>query len=122
MTTPNQDFDKKLNELKSQLIKVQEEIKKVEKEKEEERAIKNYRTDFLNNNSVFVKEVSLEFNDNHFFIIGKDKDLAYILKLEKKEAEKLADYLDYELGKAQINNLLEREIIENMFGPLFKKD
>lgn len=123
MNTPDQDFEMKLIELNSILKDVQDKIAKVEKERiayVEEHGRKN----FLLMNSIDMSEVSIERHNDTYFIIGKDDTFSYVLRLTQYQAEVLADDLDAELGKVQIERIqakeLETNIVQNMFAPYLR--
>lgn len=122
MTLENKSFDAKLVELNAQLKSIQDQITKVEKSKQE--AIKemasNQRGFFLTRNSIPLDEVSLEKYNGIYFIVAKDAEFEYVMRLTKEQAEVLADDLDHEFGKELVDNILQKEIINNMFNPLFK--
>lgn len=125
MYTPDQDFDMKLIELNSILKDVQGKIAEVEKERLTY-IEKHGRSNFLLMNSVDMDEISLERHGDTYFIIGNDDSFSYVVRLTQYQAEVLADNLDAELGKVQIERLetkeLEQNMIQTMFAPFLAKN
>jgi hypothetical protein len=119
MNSKNQNFDNRLAELKNELSKIQKEIKQVEEEKDKHLANNAYRKEFLLQNSIPLTEARIEKYDQTYFIVVKDDKFEYVVRLTKDQAAYLADELDHELNKELIDALIQREVVGNMFNPLF---
>lgn len=117
----NKDFDTVLKELNFKLSEIQNQILEVKQAKEDFLKAGSARKDFLLRNSIPLKETALEVYDQNFFVIGSDGSFTYAMRLTKEQAEYLANSLDAELGKAQIDNLLSKEITKNLINPILKK-
>lgn len=117
----NKDFDTVLKELNLKLSEIQNQITEVKKAKDDFLKAGNARKDFLLRNSIPLREVTLEVYDDNFFVIGSDGSFTYAMRLTKDQAEYIADSFDAELGKAQIDKLLSKEITKNLINPILKK-
>jgi hypothetical protein len=116
----HEDLDKVLAELNLKLNEIQNQISEVRKAKESLSKAKTARADFLSKNSIPLSEATLEVHGGNYFIVGKDETFTYVMNLTKSQAEYLADSLDSELGKAQIEQLLASEIVRSSFESIFK--
>jgi len=119
MKINNENFDAKLIELNAKIAELQREVKAVENQKQNYILNNNARKSFLLENSIDFKNVKLEKHDGVYFIIAEDDTFEYVLRLNKGQAEQLADDLDHQLGKDLVDGLVQKEIISNMFNPLF---
>jgi hypothetical protein len=117
MDTPDQTHDKKINELKLQIERLQQEVHRAEKEKEKES-----RFDFLVKNSTPMSAISLEYHNGLFFILGNDNKNTYAMRLSKEQAEVLADDLDHELGKTKVDELFQSEMVRRLISPFLKQN
>lgn len=121
MKSDNQNLDKRLSELRSELTKIEKEIKNIEEEKQKQILNTRQRKEFLLQNSLPLMQVTVEKYDQTYFIVVKDDKFEYVVRLTKDQAAYLADDLDHELSKDLIDNLIQKEVVGNMFNPLFFK-
>ena len=119
MESKNKDFDKRLLELNKKIIEIQKEINQVEQEKEKHFTKNVYRKEFLLKNSIPLTEARIEKYDQTYFIVVKDDKFEYVVRLTKDQAAHLADELDHELSKELVDALIQKEVVGNIFNPLF---
>jgi hypothetical protein len=120
MKPENQNLDNRLTQLKSELSKLQQEINEIENKKAQFDQYKHKRKEALLANSVKLESASLEVYDNMYFLIFKDDTFEYVARLTSEQAAYLADDLDHELGKAHIDQIFKKEMLNNMLNPIFK--
>lgn len=114
-------YDKKLEDLELELAYTQKRIQALKKEKAAQEAIE--KKDNLIRNSVKLNEVELERHDDQFFIVAKDSHFNYVIRLDKYQAEVLADALDYELSlkeEVKTPEISDEEFITDLIQNLFR--